>query len=151
MREIRKNKGITVVELAICMIFIAVLAAIAVPRMADIYEDADAASCRSVAADLEAAVSQGLSRGVNLSTMLASDGAAGGDLLDDIVNEIVQPGYDGTMVLTIPADGQVSIAFVRSSRAARVDIDASSGKVTFDAGSLSGFTNYSVNNGDLVK
>lgn len=144
----RKNKGVTLIELAICFVLIGILAAIAMPNFATMAEDAQAETMRSIASDVEMWVSQGLSRGVAFDSLTSHT-----DLLDDIASNVQTDfsGGDVNITLTAGAGRTIDVAMTStgaSNKAATLQINTS-GNVRFS--SVSGFSHHAVVNGDLKK
>lgn len=145
MKKKRNQAGITLLELTICIIFIAIISAVAMPRFFNMLEDAQAETLRSVSADIEMYLSQGFSRG-RTYTELTTDG--GGGFWDEIIND-AQTSYAGTLVILPTGNGTASITLTDSGRTGTINVRTDA-KIEFTA--LTGFTQYAIDGiGDIVK
>lgn len=145
----RVNVGITMLELALVIIIVGILASAAVPVMFNMYDDADAETVRSIVADIEMAMSEGISRGVPYA-QLTSPGGGATQFLDNIV-AMVGTGFPNNVTIVAPGVSQVSVTITATGgppKTAQLTIQTN-GNVSITA--ISGFTGYNIVGGDLVK
>lgn len=139
----RDSKGFTLIELAICILVIGIISAIAAPRITSMFEDADAEVFRAVGGQVELAISQGLSRGKTLTEL--NTGGAG--FLDEIT-DMVASEQSGNIDIPTPGAGTFTATAKSSKRTATYSITTDA-RVVVD--SITGFNQYTVVNGDIVK
>lgn len=138
------KKGFTLLEMAISIVVIAILALAVYPNVASMFQDADAELVRSIASDTEMAVSEGIDRQISLNDLRTTNLAnvvqainthSSGDISitpagSGNINVTLYPGNTGkekTAVLNIGTDGKVYIT------------------------SCAGFSGYSCSSGDLIR
>lgn len=148
MVEMRRQiKGYTLIEIAICILIIGIIAAATVPVISSMTEDAQAETMRSIASDVEIWIGQGLSRGLTFDSVTSNT-----DMLDDIAANVQADysGGDASITVVAAAGRQVDVALNTggSAKTATLVIN-NAGKVNFTA--VTGFSQYSVVNGDLRK
>lgn len=88
----RVMKGVTLIELAVIMIILAIIAGAAIPRISSLFEDADAQVLRGIAGETEIAISEGLNRGKTLHQLTTN----GLGFLDNILG-FIEESHGGSV------------------------------------------------------
>ena len=143
MKKRRYNKGFTLLEIAICMAIILILAASVAHNMWSMREDIDAETVNAALAETERAVQQGINRGISITDICTQ-----GTHFNDIVSKILSKGYNtNDVTFTSTADGVVQLTFPGSGRSATITVQTDgTAAVTVEA-----FDHYTINGGKLVR
>lgn len=144
MVERRKTDGFTLIEMAIVIAIIAILAAVAVPKMSSLSEDADAETVRAIVADVEMSINEGTNRGIPYADLKATTGH-----LNDIV-ALAQEAFPDRVTITASGAGTIKAAITQSAAARSATLTMQNdGSVKITA--VSGFSHYTLVSGDLKK
>jgi prepilin-type N-terminal cleavage/methylation domain-containing protein len=146
----RSNAGFTLIEMAITLVIIGIIAMAAVPRFYSVSEDADAETLRAIVRETEMALSAGVSRGLPYSQLRAP--AVGPNKGLEHVIGVVQSGYEDVITLSMGGADTINVAINSSGSSPRSAVltlqDNGSVRIT----TISNFPSYSVNGvGDITK
>lgn len=143
----RKEKGFTIVELAIVIAIMGILAMSILPRFGTMGEAAEVSFFRSVVSDVTLAVKEGTNRGIPLTDLRDQSNTTRGlpviaNIASEGINEKLAIAPTGTGILTVTLTSDNG-----STKTAEIEID-SNGNVSIK--SISGFTRHSLQNGDII-
>ncbi|MGD9581303.1 MAG: type II secretion system protein [Vampirovibrionia bacterium] len=138
------NKGVTLIELAVVIILLGILAFAATPRLTSIFEDADAQVLRTIAAETEIAIAEGVNRGKTYNELITD----GSGYLDNILG-FIEDGHGGTVNTDYASTATFTASINKNGveRSADYIINTKGKVLIVDA---TGFNHYFVYSGDLV-
>jgi prepilin-type N-terminal cleavage/methylation domain-containing protein len=143
-RSRKKARGYTLIEVAIVVGLMSIIASIGLIGFRVMMESRDATMVDSVQASLQTLVAQAADRVDLTPAQLMNDATQRTRLLRALDNTI-----DNTVTVAAGgANNQIRMTIVQSNRGATYTVDAS-GNAVIGAGNLTGFSHYTLNNGRI--
>jgi prepilin-type N-terminal cleavage/methylation domain-containing protein len=142
-----RASGLTLIELVMVMLAMAILASAGVMAAGNLGEQSDANMVATVQSSLQAVIGQGSARcGVTPSILVTNGNACNGSASSvGIVNAVTSRFPAGTVVLASPASARFQLT-LPTGRGATYNV-AANGAVTVNA--ITNFATYTVTNGTI--
>lgn len=143
MKISTRQKGVTLIELAIILLILGILVVAVMPRFGNIFENYDAEALRAASNNINISVSEALNRNITLADIRTTR-------LNDIITVSRYGLSDDIQMANSGTAGTITVNKMNNStvdKSATVLIDTS-GRVIITA--ITGFSNFHIANGDIV-
>lgn len=145
----RKEKGVTLLEVALVLVILGILAGLAAPRFFALNEDADAETVRSIASDIEMSLTAALNRGLPYASL--RDPGAAGTNLNDVIS-LTQGAFGSEVAVAATGLNTVGVTIQSQGGNQRTATLTLQNNGTVHITAITNFTRYQVNgSGDLER